>query len=97
MYFPSYRMRRLRQSEQIRNLVRETDLLPDRLIYPMFVTHGENKRIEMESMPGCYQQSINHLVEEAREVGSSASQGFCCSASRRRRTMPAPAPMTRRA
>src|SRR5665811_989102 len=61
-------MRRLRQSEQIRNLVRETDLLPDRLIYPMFVTHGENKRIEMESMPGCYQQSINHLVEEAREV-----------------------------
>ena len=68
MYFPSYRMRRLRQSEQIRNLVRETDLLPDRLIYPMFVTHGENKRIEMESMPGCYQQSINHLVEEAREV-----------------------------
>ncbi len=68
MYFPSYRMRRLRQSEQIRNLVRETDLLPDRLIYPMFVTHGENKRIEVESMPGCYQQSINHLVEEAREV-----------------------------
>jgi len=68
VYFPSYRMRRLRQSEQIRNLVRETDLLPDRLIYPMFVTHGENKRIEMESMPGCYQQSINHLVEEAREV-----------------------------
>jgi porphobilinogen synthase len=61
-------MRRLRQSEQIRNLVRETDLLPDRLIYPMFVTHGENKRIEVESMPGCYQQSINHLVEEAREV-----------------------------
>ena len=68
MYFPSYRMRRLRQTEQIRNLVRETDLLPDRLIYPMFVTHGENKRIEVESMPGCHQQSINHLVEEAHEV-----------------------------
>jgi porphobilinogen synthase len=61
-------MRRLRQSEQIRNLVRETDLLPDRLIYPMFVVHGEDKRIEVESMPGCYQQSINHLVEEAKEV-----------------------------
>ncbi len=68
MYFPSYRMRRLRQSEQIRNLVHETDLLPDRLIYPMFVIHGEDKRIEIQSMPGCYQQSINHLVEEAGEV-----------------------------
>jgi len=61
-------MRRLRQSQQIRDLVRETDLLPDRLIYPMFVTHGEDRRVEVSSMPGCYQQSINHLVEEAREV-----------------------------
>jgi len=68
VYFPTYRMRRLRQSQQIRNLVRETDLLPDRLIYPMFVIHGEDKRIEVESMPGCYQQSISHLVEEAKEV-----------------------------
>ena len=68
MYFPSYRMRRLRQSEQIRNLVHETDLLPDRLIYPMFVTHGEDKRIPIESMPGCHQQTIRHLVEECREV-----------------------------
>ena len=68
MYFPSYRMRRLRQSEQIRNLVHETDLLPDRLIYPMFVTYGEDRRIAIESMPGCYQQTINHLVEECREV-----------------------------
>ncbi|MHB8859245.1 MAG: porphobilinogen synthase [Thermoleophilia bacterium] len=68
MYFPSYRMRRLRQSQQIRDLVHETDLLPDRLVYPMFVTHGEDKRTEIQSMPGCYQQSITHLVEEAREV-----------------------------
>ncbi len=68
MYFPTYRMRRLRQSEQIRNLVRETDLQPDRLVYPMFAVHGEDKRIDVESMPGCYQLSINNLVEEAREV-----------------------------
>ncbi len=68
MYFPTYRMRRLRQSEEIRNLVRETDLLPDRLIYPMFVTHGKDRRVEVESMPGCFQQSINNLVEEAKEV-----------------------------
>ena len=68
MYFPTYRMRRLRQSEQIRNLVRETDLLPDRLIYPMFVTHGKDRHVEVESMPGCFQQSINNLVEEAKAV-----------------------------
>ncbi|MCL4474389.1 MAG: porphobilinogen synthase [Actinobacteria bacterium] len=61
-------MRRLRQSQQIRDLVHETDLLPDRLVYPMFVTHGEDKRTGIQSMPGCYQQSITHLVEEAREV-----------------------------
>jgi len=52
----------------MRNLVRETDLSPDRLIYPMFVVHGEDRRVEVESMPGCYQQTINHLVDEARLV-----------------------------
>ncbi|MBI5869891.1 MAG: porphobilinogen synthase [Actinobacteria bacterium] len=61
-------MRRLRQSQQIRDLVRETDLLPDRLIYPLFVTHGEDKCIEVESMPGCFQFSISNLVEEAKQV-----------------------------
>ncbi len=70
MYFPSYRMRRLRTSPQMRELVRETDLLPDRLIYPLFVSHGENVRNEIGSMPGCYQLSINHLVEEAGEVAA---------------------------
>ena len=70
MYFPSYRMRRLRTSAQMRDLVHETDLLPDRLIYPLFVSHGENVRNEIGSMPGCYQLSINHLVEEAREVAA---------------------------
>ena len=68
MYFPAYRMRRLRQTPQIRNLVRETDLLPDRLIYPLFVTHGNDIRSEVGAMPGCYQLSINNLVKEAREL-----------------------------
>lgn len=68
MYFPSYRMRRLRKSQQIRELVRENDLAPNRLIYPLFVTHGEDKKIDIKSMPGCYQLSISNLVEEAREV-----------------------------
>lgn len=70
MYFPSYRMRRLRISRQMRDLVHETDLSPDRLIYPLFVSYGENVRNEISSMPGCYQLSINHLVEEAKEVHS---------------------------
>lgn len=68
MYFPSYRMRRLRQLEKMRTLVRETDLLPDRFIYPLFVIHGKDVRNQIESMPGCYQLSINNLVEEAKEV-----------------------------
>ncbi len=68
MYFPAYRMRRLRQTPQIRELVRETDLLADRLIYPLFVTHGQDVKEEVASMPGCYQLSINNLVEEARQV-----------------------------
>ncbi len=68
MYFPTYRMRRLRQTPQIRNLVRETDLLPDRLIYPLFVTHGNDIRSEVGAMPGCFQLSINNLVKEAREL-----------------------------
>ncbi|MCL6105930.1 MAG: porphobilinogen synthase [Actinobacteria bacterium] len=61
-------MRRLRQTPQIRNLVRETDLLPDRLIYPLFVTHGNDIRSEVGAMPGCFQLSINNLVKEAREL-----------------------------
>jgi porphobilinogen synthase len=61
-------MRRLRQTKQIRNLVSETDLLPDRLIYPLFVTHGKDVCAQVESMPGCFQMSINNLVEEAKKV-----------------------------
>ena len=68
MYFPAYRMRRLRQTPQLRDLVHETDLQTGRLIYPLFVTHGESVRKEVEAMPGCYQLSINNLVEEAKEV-----------------------------
>jgi len=61
-------MRRLRQTKQVRHLVRETDLLPDRLIYPLFVTHGKDVCAPVESMPGCFQMSINNLVEEAKKV-----------------------------
>jgi porphobilinogen synthase len=68
-------MRRLRQNDRIRNLVRETDVTADRLIYPMFVTHGNNVCEEVDSMPGCSQLSISNLVEEAQAVAELGIAG----------------------
>lgn len=68
MFFPEYRARRLRRTPNLRRMVRETALAVDDLIYPMFSIHGENIRREIPSMPGIYQQSIEHLVIEACEV-----------------------------
>ncbi|MEN8729858.1 MAG: porphobilinogen synthase, partial [Desulfuromonadales bacterium] len=68
MFFPEYRARRLRRSEALRSMVRETFLRPEDLIYPMFSAFGEDVRKEIISMPGIYQQSIEHIVAEAREV-----------------------------
>ncbi len=66
--FPITRMRRLRGSEKVRTLVRETALSIDDLIYPLFVCPGTNVRNEIPSMPGNYQFSVDQLVEECREV-----------------------------
>jgi len=68
MYFPQYRPRRLRASETIRRMVRETTLSPDNFIYPMFVTHGKGVKKEISSMPGNYQQSIDNLVKDCEDV-----------------------------
>ena len=68
MYFPSYRPRRLRRNENIRRMVRETHLRVEDLIYPMFSAFGENIKKEIVSMPGIYQQSIENIVAEAKEV-----------------------------
>ncbi len=68
MYFPNYRPRRLRRNENIRRMVRETHLRVDDLIYPMFSAFGENIRKEIVSMPGIYQQSIENIISEAKEV-----------------------------
>jgi porphobilinogen synthase len=61
-------MRRLRRTDAIRRMVRETRLSPDNLIYPMFVTHGAGVRVEIPSMPDCYQLSIDGIVAEAEEL-----------------------------
>ena len=68
MYYPSYRMRRLRRTPAMRSMVRETTLRVDDLICPLFVTAGENIRRPIASMPGCFQLSIGSLLAEVREV-----------------------------
>jgi porphobilinogen synthase len=70
MSFPIQRPRRLRGSEAIRSLVRETRLSTAGFIYPMFVCPGSNVRKEVGSLPGIYQQSVDKIVEECREVES---------------------------
>ncbi len=68
MFFPEYRARRLRRNANLRRMVRETFLRSDDLIYPMFSAFGTNIKKEIPSMPGIYQQSIEHIVAEAKEV-----------------------------
>ncbi len=63
-----YRARRIRGSETFRRMVRETSLSIDDLVYPMFSAFGNGIRKEVSSMPGIYQQSIEYIVEECREV-----------------------------
>ena len=68
MAFPRQRMRRLRQNEPLRRMVRETSLSVSDLIYPMFVTTGRDRREEIVSMPGQYRWSVDLLVKEATDV-----------------------------
>jgi porphobilinogen synthase len=62
------RPRRLRRTETLRKMVRETILTVDDLIYPMFVMEGESIKIEIASMPGCYRFSLDLLLEEITVV-----------------------------
>jgi porphobilinogen synthase len=68
MSFPVNRMRRLRQSESLRSLVRETHLQPTNFIYPLFVCPGEGVRKAISSMPGVFNISVDEAVKEAREA-----------------------------
>ena len=70
MSFPTHRPRRLRRTEALRSMVRETRLTTAGLIYPMFVCPGKNMRQEVGSMPNIFQQSADQIVEECREVES---------------------------
>ncbi len=68
MMFPEYRARRLRQTDKLRAMVRETSISTDHLIYPLFVTVGKNVKEPISSMPGVYQMSVENIIREAKEA-----------------------------
>lgn len=68
--FPRFRGRRLRRTEPLRRLVRETRLTPDRLILPLFVVPGEGVREPVGSMPGVERVSVDELVKDGREAAA---------------------------
>jgi porphobilinogen synthase len=65
MAFPATRLRRLRKTGVLRDMVRETELSASHLVYPMFVELGTDSRTPIEAMPGVERLSISHAVEEA--------------------------------
>jgi porphobilinogen synthase len=70
MSFPGQRARRLRRTDAIRRLVRETRLSPEEFVAPLFVCTGDNVRREIAAMPGCFQLSPDLIVAEARELAA---------------------------
>ena len=70
------RFRRLRASEQLRDLVRETHLQTSELIYPIFVEEGENRKTPVDSMPGIFRWSIDRLDEILVQVVQSGIGGI---------------------
>jgi porphobilinogen synthase len=70
MAFPVTRLRRLRRTAELRNLVCETRLTPNAFVYPMFVCPGEGVRKEVRSMPGVFNLSVDEAVKEAQQVHS---------------------------
>jgi porphobilinogen synthase len=68
MSYLLHRPRRLRGSEVLRRMVRETTLTPDDFILPLFVTYGKNVKKPIKSMPGHFQLSVDNIKKEAKEV-----------------------------
>ncbi|HLG63001.1 MAG TPA: porphobilinogen synthase [Ktedonosporobacter sp.] len=68
--FPTVRLRRTRQNDKVRGLVRETHLNVDQLIYPLFIAEGINEPHEISSMPGIMQWPLEHLGREVERIAS---------------------------
>ena len=76
MSFPANRMRRMRRSEPLRALVRETVLKPGDLIYPLFICPGKSVRNPIGSMPGVFNLSVDEAVREAEEAAQLGIGGL---------------------
>src|ERR1700678_1962187 len=76
MSFPQTRMRRLRRTESLRSLVRETTLEPGDLIYPLFICPGNGVRNPIGSMPGVFNLSVDEAVHEAEEAAQLGIGGL---------------------
>jgi porphobilinogen synthase len=76
MSFPEMRMRRLRRTESLRALVRESTLEPGDLIYPLFICPGEGVRKPVGSMPGVFNVSVDEAVREAEEAAALGLGGL---------------------
>jgi porphobilinogen synthase len=68
MHFPEFRARRMRRTDTLRRMIRETRLSVDDLVYPLFVVPGRGVRNEVRSMPGVFQLSVDEAVREATAV-----------------------------
>ena len=66
--FPTVRLRRLRSSEMLRQMVQETNIIVGDLVYPLFVTHGQGAKQEITAMPGCFRHTLDVLPAEVTEI-----------------------------
>jgi len=76
MYYPIFRPRRLRKTENFRAMIRETFLRKEDFIYPLFICPGENIKNEVKSMPGIYQFSIDNVLKEIEDSVSLGIKSF---------------------
>src|SRR5580700_4780999 len=76
MPFPAMRMRRLRRTDALRALVRETMLTPGDLIYPLFICPGKGVRNPVSSMPGVFNLSVDEAVRESEEAAKLGIGGL---------------------
>lgn len=69
-----HRPRRNRRSFAIRSLVQETHLRPSDLVMPYFVMEGENKKVEISSMPGIFRMSLDHVMRDIEKIHAKGVQ-----------------------
>ena len=76
MLFPEYRGRRLRATDNFRRMIRETKLSRDDLVLPLFAVEGKSVKKPINSMPGHFQLSVDHIVTKAREAKDAGIPGI---------------------